>query len=90
MVEVEMSYSLAIMTDAAHLLSDVSGFGVAIFATLYAARSSHSTHTFGYGLPHFVFPASPSQLWTIEHLSGEFNHSTPPTGGDVGHPWLYH
>ena len=40
--------SLAIMTDAAHLLSDVSGFGVSLFAAWYAARKSHSTHTFGY------------------------------------------
>ena len=36
------------MTDAAHLLSDVSGFGVSLFAAWYAARKSHSTHTFGY------------------------------------------
>ena len=36
------------MTDAAHLLSDVSGFGVAVFAGFYAAKKSHSTHTFGY------------------------------------------
>ena len=37
------------MTDAAHLLSDVSGFGVAVFAGFYAAKKSQSTHTFGYG-----------------------------------------
>ena len=36
------------MTDAAHLLSDVSGFGVAVFAGFYAAKKSQSTHTFGY------------------------------------------
>lgn len=36
------------MTDAAHLLSDVSGFGVSLFAGWYATRKSHSTHTFGY------------------------------------------
>lgn len=35
------------MTDAAHLLSDVSGFAVAIFAAYYAAKTSKSTHTFG-------------------------------------------
>lgn len=39
--------SLAIMTDAAHLLSDVSGFAVAIFAAYYASKKSASTHTFG-------------------------------------------
>lgn len=36
------------MTDAAHLLSDVSGFAVAIFAAWYAAQRSKTTHTFGY------------------------------------------
>ena len=36
------------MTDAAHLLSDVSGFAVAIFAAYYAAQKSKNTHTFGY------------------------------------------
>jgi Cation efflux family len=40
--------SLAIMTDAAHLLSDVSGFGVSLWAAWYAARKSRTTHTFGY------------------------------------------
>ncbi len=42
--------SLAILTDAAHLLSDVSGFAVAIFAGVVAAKKSSSTHTFGCGL----------------------------------------
>ena len=41
-------YSLAIMTDAAHLLSDVSGFAVALFAAYYSAKKSKSSHTFGY------------------------------------------
>ncbi|KAL3161212.1 Metal tolerance protein 1 [Trebouxia sp. C0009 RCD-2024] len=39
--------SLAIMTDAAHLLSDVGGFAVAIFAAHYAAKRSQQSHTFG-------------------------------------------
>ncbi|KAK9817220.1 hypothetical protein WJX72_011227 [[Myrmecia] bisecta] len=43
-----VAHSLAIMTDAAHLLSDVSGFAVALFAGYYAAKRSKSTHTFGY------------------------------------------
>lgn len=40
--------SLAIMTDAAHLLSDVGGFAVAIFAAHYASKRSQQSHTFGY------------------------------------------
>lgn len=43
-----MLCSLAVLTDAAHLLSDVSGFGVALFANYIAAQSSINTHTFGY------------------------------------------
>ena len=39
--------SLAIMTDAAHLLSDVGGFAVAIFAAHYASKRSQQSHTFG-------------------------------------------
>ena len=35
------------LTDAAHLLSDVSGFGVSLWAAWYATRRSQSTHTFG-------------------------------------------
>jgi zinc transporter 2 len=35
------------MTDAAHLLSDVSGFAVAVFASFYAMKRSSGTHTFG-------------------------------------------
>ena len=36
------------MTDAAHLLSDVSGFAVALFAGIYAAKKGGSSHSFGY------------------------------------------
>lgn len=42
-----VSCSLAIMTDAAHLLSDVGGFAVAIFAAQYASKRSQQSHTFG-------------------------------------------
>lgn len=38
------------MTDAAHLLSDVGGFAVAIFAAHYAGKRSQQSHTFGYAL----------------------------------------
>eukprot|EP00884_Botryococcus_braunii_P013262 jgi/Botrbrau1/21937/Bobra.0249s0060.1 len=43
-----LANSLAIMTDAAHLLSDVSGFAVAIFAAYTVTLKSSSSHTFGY------------------------------------------
>jgi solute carrier family 30 (zinc transporter), member 2 len=40
--------SLAILTDAAHLLSDVGGFGVALFATYAACRKTTSS-SFSFG-----------------------------------------
>ncbi|KAL6766716.1 MTP1 [Auxenochlorella protothecoides x Auxenochlorella symbiontica] len=42
------AHSLAIITDAAHLLSDVSGFGVSALAAVWAARMSHSHFSYGY------------------------------------------
>lgn len=42
------AHSLAIMTDAAHLLSDVSGFAVSLFAAIYAARKSGEHFSYGY------------------------------------------
>lgn len=39
--------SVAIMTDAAHLLSDTTGFAMALAVSFYASRRSMSTHTFG-------------------------------------------
>jgi zinc transporter 2 len=42
------AHSLAIITDAAHLLSDVSGFAVSAAAAFYAAKRSHSHYSYGY------------------------------------------
>lgn len=41
--------SLAIITDAAHLLSDISGFAVSIAAAYYAAQKTSESHHFSYG-----------------------------------------
>ena len=43
------AHSLAIITDAAHLLSDVSGFAISALAAYHASRKSHALH-FSYGL----------------------------------------
>jgi zinc transporter 2 len=43
-----ISGSLAILTDAAHLLSDLVGFAVSIFALTIGARAPTNTLTFGY------------------------------------------
>lgn len=43
-----IAHSLAIMTDAAHLLADVSSFGVSAMASYLASKRSRHTHSFGY------------------------------------------
>lgn len=40
--------SIAIMSDAAHIASDVIGFGISICALHIAHRNANSTYTFGY------------------------------------------
>ncbi|KAL4857503.1 Zinc/cadmium resistance protein [Chlorella vulgaris] len=42
------AHSLAIITDAAHLLSDVSGFAVAVLAAFWAKRKSQEHFSYGY------------------------------------------
>lgn len=39
-----LARSVAIMSDAAHMLSDVAGLGVSIFATWAASRRSHISY----------------------------------------------
>lgn len=66
------------MTDAAHLLSDVSGFAVALFAGIYAAKKGGSSHSFGCVLLRFsVVPIGHSACFLCTsplHLS----HSVCP------------
>jgi len=42
------SHSLAILTDAAHLLADVAGFGISLLAIKYAQKIATDTMSFGY------------------------------------------
>ena len=42
------AHSLAVLTDAAHMLSDVLAFVISICAGTYALRASKASHTFGY------------------------------------------
>ena len=42
------AHSLAILTDAAHMLSDVLAFVISLCAGTYALRASKASHTFGY------------------------------------------
>ena len=40
--------SLAILTDAAHLLSDISAFGISIMALRLGMKKAPKSFTFGY------------------------------------------
>lgn len=42
------AHSLAVLTDAAHMLSDVLAFIISLCAGTYALRASKASHTFGY------------------------------------------
>ena len=43
-----LASSLAIITDAAHMLSDVAGFLVGVLSLVLTARAANSNYTFGY------------------------------------------
>ena len=43
-----LAHSLAIITDAAHLLSDVSGFAVSLFAVALSQKQPSADYTYGY------------------------------------------
>lgn len=42
------AHSLAVLTDAAHLLSDVSGFAISVFAAFWVAKKSQDHFSYGY------------------------------------------
>ena len=43
-----LSNSVAIMTDAGHMFSDVTGFGISIIAIRYGLKSPNAKHSYGY------------------------------------------
>lgn len=43
-----LSNSVAIMTDAAHMFSDVAGFGISIISIQFGLRAANSSNTYGY------------------------------------------
>eukprot|EP00889_Picochlorum_renovo_P003074 jgi/Picre1/30104/NNA_005473.t1 len=61
--------SLAIITDAAHLLADVSGFGVSLMAMWYSARQSKS-HSYSYGYARIETLAALASVLTVWLVTG--------------------
>jgi len=52
-----LANSLAIMTDAAHLFSDLSGFFISVFSLFMSKRAASNSMSFGYHrfLFHIIF-----------------------------------
>ena len=60
------AHSLAILTDAAHLLSDVSGFAVSIAAAYFASVASASHYSFGHHRMEVLGAlASVASVWLV-------------------------
>merc|ERR1719383_1645822 len=48
MVAAYFSNSLALWSDSVHMMSDVTGFAISLFAQRFAQRRPSATHSFGY------------------------------------------
>ena len=60
------SNSLAVLSDAAHMLTDVAGFAVALAATLFSERPGCKNFTFGLGRAEVLGALiSVASLWVI-------------------------
>jgi Co/Zn/Cd efflux system component len=60
------SGSLAILTDAAHMLSDVGGFLISMFSIWIGQKAHNSNHTFGYHRAEVIGAlASILIIWTM-------------------------
>ena len=80
------AHSIAIWTDAAHLLSDVSGFAVALVAARVAARAAKGDHTFGFHRIEVLGAlASVAMTWFVTGIlvieaAGRVAHPKPVDG----------
>ena len=61
--------SLAVMTDAAHMLSDVAGFLVSVLALFLSSRTADAQYTFGYHRSEVIGAlASITVVWVMTAL----------------------
>jgi predicted Co/Zn/Cd cation transporter (cation efflux family) len=70
-----MAHSLAIITDAAHLMTDLSAFALAIFASIIAAHGA--TPEFSYGFKRAE--VSPPCFFERRRIKNRRLHSEDPT-----------
>jgi zinc transporter 2 len=86
-----LANSIAIFSDAAHLLTDIAGFGIALLATIAAKKSATTKLTFGFARAEvFGALASILSLWVItvflliaayDRASKWFNGHPEPVNG---------
>ncbi len=84
--------SLALLADAAHMLSDVVALGLAMLARRIASRPAHEKMTYGYGRAK-VLAAQLNALmlcflsgWIVWEAAGRFGH--PPEVGGMTVLWV--
>lgn len=78
--------SLALIADAAHLVSDVAGLGIALGALVLTARPISSRHSFGFARAE-VLAAQPSSARCCCWLPGAGSSSQASTGSATRLPW---
>ena len=81
--------SLALLADAAHLVSDVAGLGIALGAIILTARRASPTHSFGFARAE-VLAAQVSALlllaaggWILIEAITRLAHPTPVAGAGL-------
>lgn len=80
--------SIAIMSDAAHIASDVIGFGISIMALKMATRNADSVFTFGYhrveilGAFASIFTIWIMAIWLVYEATQRF-FNPPEIAGKV-------
>ena len=71
-----LAHSLAIMTDAAHMLSDVAGFLVSVVSLLLSSRSANEHFSFGYHRTEVRAARTPYTLHPPPHSSHTSSQTT--------------
>jgi hypothetical protein len=67
-----LAHSLAIITDAAHMLSDIAGFLVGVLSIFLTSRAADPTYSFGYHIAEVRKATGPAQY-------NPFQDTIPPT-----------
>jgi len=82
-----LANSIAIMSDAAHLVSDVLGLGVSVFALHISARKANDVFTYGYhrieviGALFSIFTIWAMALWLVIEATERFYNPPEIMGG---------